>query len=136
MTYYKEEFMNYHLKAGIRQNFIPNELTLPPAGDFPKLQMFALGCSGLFLRKCVSCSVCLTLCDPMDCRPLGFSVHGISRKEYQSGLPFPSPGDLSDPEIEPGSPTFQADSLLSEPAGKLVFKDVCPKSHQYKASLW
>ena len=35
-----------------------------------------------------------------------------------SGLPFPSPGDLPDPEIEPRSPTLQADALTSEPPGK------------------
>ena len=40
------------------------------------------------------------------------------RQEYWSGLPFPSPGDLPDPGIEPGSPALQADSLLSEPLGK------------------
>ena len=39
---------------------------------------------------------------------------GFSRQEYQSGLPFPSPGDLPDPGVEPGSPTLQADSLLTE----------------------
>ena len=43
---------------------------------------------------------------------------GFSRHEYWSGLPFPSPGDLPDPGIEPGSPTFQADALTSEPPGK------------------
>ena len=43
---------------------------------------------------------------------------GFSREEYCSGLPFPSPGALPDPGIEPGSPAFQADSLLSEPQGK------------------
>ena len=43
---------------------------------------------------------------------------GFSRQEYWSGLPFPSPGDLPDPGIEPGSPTFQADALTSEPPGK------------------
>ena len=42
----------------------------------------------------------------------------FSRQGYLSGLPFPSPGDLPDPGIEPGSPTLQADSLLSEPPGK------------------
>ena len=42
----------------------------------------------------------------------------FSRREYWSGLPFPSPGDLSDPGIEPRSPTLQADSLLTEPPGK------------------
>ena len=36
---------------------------------------------------------------------------GFSRHEYWSGLPFPSPGDLPDPGIEPRSPTLQADAL-------------------------
>ena len=40
---------------------------------------------------------------------------GFSRQEYWSGLPFPSPGDLPDPGIEPGSPALEADSLTSEP---------------------
>ena len=40
---------------------------------------------------------------------------GFSRPEYWSGLPFPSPGDLPDPRIEPRFPAFQADSLLTEP---------------------
>ena len=35
----------------------------------------------------------------------------FSRQDYWSGLPFPSPGDLPDPGIEPGSPALQADSL-------------------------
>ena len=39
---------------------------------------------------------------------------GFSRQEYWSGLPFPYPGDLPDPGIEPGSPALQADSLLTE----------------------
>ena len=43
---------------------------------------------------------------------------GFSRQEYWSALPFPSPGDIPDPEIEPLSPTLQADSLLSELPGK------------------
>ena len=43
---------------------------------------------------------------------------GFSRQEYWSGLPFPSPGDLPDLGIEPGSPAFQADPLTSEPPGK------------------
>ena len=40
---------------------------------------------------------------------------GFSGQEYWSGLPFPSPGDLPDPGVEPGSPTLQADALPSEP---------------------
>ena len=42
----------------------------------------------------------------------------FSRKEYWSGLPFPSPGDLPDPGIEPRSPALQVDALPSEPPGK------------------
>ena len=44
---------------------------------------------------------------------------GFSRKEYWSGLPFPSPGDPPDPGFEPRSPIFQEDSLPSKPSGKL-----------------
>ena len=52
----------------------------------------------------------------MDCSLPGSSVHGILQAE--SGLPFPSPGDLPDPEIEPRPPTLEADTLTSEPPGK------------------
>ena len=47
----------------------------------------------------------------------------FSRQEYWSGLPFPSPGDLPNPEIKPRSLAFQADSLPSEPPGKPQAKD-------------
>ena len=40
---------------------------------------------------------------------------GFPRQGYWSGLPFPSPGDLPDPGIEPRSPALQADALPSEP---------------------
>ena len=43
---------------------------------------------------------------------------GFSRQEYWNGLPFPSPGDLSDPGIEPRFPALQTDALPSEPPGK------------------
>ena len=45
---------------------------------------------------------------------------GFSRQEYWSGLPFPSPGDLPDSGIEPGSPALEADALTSEPPGKIA----------------
>ena len=54
---------------------------------------------------------CPTLRDPMDC-----SLSGSS--EYWSGLPFPSPGDLPDPGIEPRSPSLRAETLPSELPGK------------------
>ena len=60
--------------------------------------------------------LCLTLCDPMDYRLPGFSVHGIFQ-EHWSGLPFPSPGDLPDPGIECRSSTLQVDPFLAEPPG-------------------
>ena len=44
----------------------------------------------------------------------------FSRQEYWSGLPFPSPGNLPNPVIEPGSPALQADTLPSEPLGKPI----------------
>ena len=43
---------------------------------------------------------------------------GFSRQEYWSGVPFPSPGDLPNPGIEPRSPAFQAYSLPYEPQGR------------------
>ena len=43
---------------------------------------------------------------------------GFSRQEYWSGVPLPSPGDVPNPGIEPGSPALQADALPSEPPGK------------------
>ena len=46
---------------------------------------------------------------------------GFSRQKYWSGLPFPSPGDLPDPGIEPGSLGLEADALTSEPPGKPLF---------------
>ena len=68
---------------------------------------------------CVLASkLCLTLCDPIACK--ASLTMGLSRQEYWNGLPFPSPGDLPNPGIEPGSPALQGDSLLSEPPGKPV----------------
>ena len=56
--------------------------------------------------------LCPTLCDPMNCTPPGSSVPGVSQARYWSGLPFPSPGDLPDPGIEPKSPVL-ADGLFT-----------------------
>ena len=44
----------------------------------------------------------------------------FSRQEHWGGLPFPSPGNLSDPGIEPESPALQVDSLLSESPRKPI----------------
>ena len=56
---------------------------------------------------------------------------GFSRQEYWSGLPFPSPGDLPDPGIEPRSPTLQGDALPSEPPGKIMLKILRARLQQY-----
>ena len=68
---------------------------------------------------CVLVESCPAHCDPMDYRahqaPLSMD---FSRQEYWSGLSIPSPENLPDPGIEPGSPALQVDSLLSELPGK------------------
>ena len=69
---------------------------------------------------------------PMACSLSGFSVHGIFQQEYWSGLPFPSPGDLPNPGIELGSPTLQADALVSEPLGKSKHLHNYPELKDYK----
>ena len=59
--------------------------------------------------------LCPTLCDPWTGAHQAPPSMEFSRQEYWSGLPFPSPGDLPDPGIEPGSLALQADALPSEP---------------------
>ena len=59
-----------------------------------------------------------TLCDPWTVAHQAPLSMGFSRQEYWSGVPFPSPGDLPDPGIEPRSPALRADALTSEPPGK------------------
>ena len=66
---------------------------------------------------------------------------GFSRHEYGSGLPFPSPGNLPDPGIEPRSPVLQADALTSKPPGKprvtiRIGKEEIQFSPSWQLSLW
>ena len=58
--------------------------------------------------------LCPTLATPWTVAHQAPLSLGFSRQQYWSGLPFPSPGDLPDPGIEPGSPALQADSLPTE----------------------
>ena len=60
---------------------------------------------------------------------------GFSRQEYWSGLPFPSPGDLPNTGIEPGSPALRADALPSEPPGKLGYTHIPSLSRRRKNSV-
>ena len=69
---------------------------------------------------------CLTFCDPMNCSLWALLSIKLSRQKYYSGLPFPPPGNLPDPGIEPTSPAFpglQVDSLSTESLGR---------THSYK----
>ena len=59
-----------------------------------------------------SLSIVSEFFDPMD-----HTVHGILRPEYWSGQPFPSPGDLPNPGLEPRSPPLKTDSFPAEPQG-------------------
>ena len=77
----------------------------------PTVSNFLLFTSTLLYIWCESESEvtqsCLSLCDPTDYIAYQASPSmGFSRQEYWSGLPFPSPGDLPDPGIEPKSPSL------------------------------
>ena len=72
------------------------------AGQIPHDYLTGLENGGCY-TKYWGLESCRTLCDPHD-----LSME-FSRQEYWRGLPFPSPGDLSDTGTEPGSTTFQAD---------------------------
>ena len=83
-------------------------------------------------EACVLCLVaqsCPTLCNPMDSSPPGSSVYGHSPRK-NTGVVWPSPGDLSNLGIKPRSPALQADSLLSEPPGEPKHT-VYYKTHTY-----
>ena len=60
---------------------------------------------------------------------------GFSRQEYWSGLPFPSPGDLPNPGIEPRSPTLQADALTSEPPAKRIYVYIYIYTYYFRSGV-
>ena len=72
----------------------------------------------IYSCESVSHSAESDLCDPMDCSPPASSVHGILQARILEWLAIPSPGDLPNPGIKPGSPALQADYLLTELRGK------------------
>ena len=73
---------------------------------------------------CVSRSVMSDCVTPWTVVPQASMSLEFSRQEYWSGLPFLSSGDLPDPEIEPGSPALQVNSLPPEPPGKQIAIDM------------
>ena len=70
---------------------------------------------------------CPNLCDPWTVAHQAPPSMGYSRQEYWSGLPFPSPGDLPDPQIKPRSPSLQEHSLSSEPQGNVSIKETAKR---------
>ena len=79
---------------------------------FERLIRFPREDSSYHLKVKVTQS-CPTLFNPMD-----YTVHGILQARILEWVPFPSPGDLPNPEIKPRSPTLRVDSLPAEPPGK------------------
>ena len=74
-------------------------------------------CGDLVKVKGLVTHSCPDLCNPMDCSSPGSSIHGNLQTIILPWVPFPSPGFLTDPGIEPRSPTLQAEFLKSEYQG-------------------
>ena len=91
-----------------------------------KYPVLSLQCQSFHACHCASS--CPTLCDPMNCSPPGTEIPlsmGFPRKEYWSGLTFPSPGDLLHSETEPVSPVSSALQAISFPVEPSVW--LCPR---------
>ena len=71
----------------------------------------------------------------MDYNLLGSSVHGILQARILGGLPFPSPGDLTNPGIKLRSPELQADSLSTELWGKPLIEYMYAEQMMRNAGL-
>ena len=100
--------------------FKSRDITLPTKVQLVKAMVFPVvmyGCETWTIEKAeVKLLNCVQLfATPWTVAHQAPPSMGFSRQEYWSGLPFPSPGDLPDPGIEPRSPTLQADALTSEP---------------------
>ena len=76
--------------------------------------IYCLNNACLYLKVKVKITqLCPTLCNPMD-----YTVNGVLQARILEWVPYPSPGDLPDPGIEPMSPALQVDSLPADPPGK------------------
>ena len=80
--------------------------------------------------------LCLILCNSMDCRRPGSSIHGIFQTRILEWVAISFSRDLPDPGVEPMSPSLQADALPSEPPGKYTYTYICIDiyihTHKYK----
>ena len=72
----------------------------------------------MIANSCLVAKSCPTLCDPMDVAHQIPPSMGFPRQEYWSRLPFPPPGDILDPGIEPMSPALVGRSFTIEPPEK------------------
>ena len=68
----------------------------------------------LYSQRMMLIYMCLTLCNPTDCSPPGFSVHGILHTSILEWVPYYFPDNLPNSRIKIGSPALQAESLSSE----------------------
>ena len=94
----------------------------PPAKSTPwDLEPSFIGGGGALIAKS-----CPTLETPWTVACQALPAMGFSRQEYWSGLPFPSPGTLPNPGIEPGFPALQTDSLPTELLGSPTHIDKDP----------
>ena len=109
---WKENTKGYPLCLGMRQK---PKRTWQQRTPYQKLLLPSFQLRKVKESESEFAQSCLTLCDPWTIAHEAPLSMGFSRQEYWSGLPFPSPGDLPDPDIEPGSPALQADALPSEP---------------------
>ena len=89
----KTNFKSYPVKVG--KNLI-----------FPKILIYF----GIMPVLCLVTQSCPTLCDPMDCSPLGSSVYGILQARILEWVAIPFSTDLPDPGNKLWSPGLQADS--------------------------
>ena len=64
--------------------------------------------------------LCLTLAIPQTVAHQASLFMGFPRQEYWNGLPFPTPGDLPDPRIEPESPALAGGFFTTEPPRKPI----------------
>ena len=81
------------------------------------LLVYTFDCLHLIRNCAESLQSCLTLCDPMDCSPLGSSVHGILQERILDWVAISFSRDLFHPGIEHRSPALQVESLLTELRG-------------------
>ena len=77
--------------------------------------------------------LCSTLATPWTVALQAPLSMGFARQEYWSGLPFPTPGDVPDPRIEPGSPALQAEFLPTELQGKSPHSRACAETREATA---